>query len=156
LGFTGKGVKVGFIADGVDPNNPNYIRHDGSPVFFDYRDFSGDGPGQLTFGGEAFEDSSAIAGQGILVYDASHYSAQPLPSPCLIRIEGVAPGVSLAGYDVFGVNEYGFTSNILEAVEYAVAVDHVDVLNESFGNNPVPDVTAIDILKLFNDAAVEA
>ena len=38
------GVKVAFFADGVDTNNPDFIRQDGSHVFIDYRDFTGGGP----------------------------------------------------------------------------------------------------------------
>src|ERR1700722_6008892 len=42
---TGKGVKVAWIADGIDINNPSFIRADGSHVFIDYEDFSGDPAG---------------------------------------------------------------------------------------------------------------
>ncbi|HEX3778758.1 MAG TPA: protease inhibitor I9 family protein [Pseudonocardiaceae bacterium] len=156
LGFTGAGVKVAYIAEGIDINNPDFIRADGSHVFADYQDFTGDGPNADTSGGEAFLDASAIAAQGRQVYNVQNFGAHPLPTPCDIRIEGMAPGASLYGFKVFGNTNTSTTSAILESIDYAVNTDHVNVINESFGYNPFTDNSSADAVKLFDDAAVAA
>jgi hypothetical protein len=157
LGIDGSGVTVAFIADGLDINNTDFIRADGSHVFVDYKDFSGEGTAVPTGGGEAFLDASSIAAQGRNIYNISHYSALPLNRPCDIRVEGVAPGASLVGLDIFGAEDAGFNSSFLQAIDYAVSVDHVNVLNESLGNNYYPDDQAsLDLIKAANDAAVAA
>jgi hypothetical protein len=151
---TGAGVKVAFIAEGLDINNPDFIRPDGSHVFVDYRDFTGAGVGAPTTGAEAFGDASSIAAQGRVVYDLSQFvnPAHPLPPGCNIVLRGISPGASLVGMDVFDDNNVGYTSTLLQGMDWAVSQDHVNVLNESFGSNPIPDTTE-DVLKRFNDLA---
>jgi hypothetical protein len=159
---TGVGVKVAFLADGVDPNNPGFIRPDGSSAFVDYQDFSGDPAGTPTDGAEAFGDASSIAAQDTpngrpLYFDISQFvtAAHPLPSPCNIRVRGMAPGASLVGLKIFSNLGYTSTSGFVQAIEYAVIQDGVDVINESFGGNPFPDF-AQDPISMANQAAVNA
>ena len=152
----GTGVKVAFIADGLDINNPDFIRANGSHVFVDYQDFSGDGPNAPSGAAEAFGDASSIAAQGRQVYDLSNFvnPAHPLPPGCNIQIRGMAPGASLIGLKVFGNSNSAPTSRFIEAIDYAVSAG-ADVLNESFGGNPFPD-TSDDPITLADKAAVAA
>jgi hypothetical protein len=159
---TGKGVKVAYIADGLDPTAAGFVRPNGSHVFIDYQDFSGDPAGTTTPGGEAFGDASSIAAQDMpngrpLNFDISKFvnPAHPLPAPCNVHIRGMAPDASLVGLKVFSALNATTTSGFVQAIEYAVIHDDVDVLNESFGGNPFPD-NADDPISLANDAAVRA
>lgn len=151
----GNGVKIAFMADGVDVNNPNFIRPDGSHVFFDYQDFSGDGTNDASGGGEAFGDASSLAAQGTQVLDL--HTALPnagLPAGCTFRILGFAPGASLAGIKVFG--QFGAPeSAFVRGIDYAVNVDKVDVLSQSFGSNLFPDGAA-DPVAIADEAATAA
>jgi hypothetical protein len=158
----GRGVRVAFIADGLDPTIAGFVRPDGTSAFIDYQDFSGDPPGTPTAGGEAFGDSSSIAAQDypngkLLTFnlDAFVIPAYPLPSPCNIRIRGMAPGASLVGLKAFSNLGYTTTSSFVQAVEYAVLKDDVDVINESFSSFYYPD-NDNDPISLVNKAAVDA
>ncbi len=155
LGITGSGVTVGFIADGLDIHNPDFIRN-GHTIFSDYKDFTGYGTDQQTGGEESFGDASSIAAQGNRVYNVANYSSLPLNQPCYIRIEGVAPGANLVGLEAVA-DDVGFNSAILQAINYAVTVDHVNVLSESFGANDSPDDAAsLDLIKRADDQAIAA
>ncbi|MGD0526989.1 MAG: S8 family serine peptidase [Polyangiaceae bacterium] len=158
---TGKGVTVAVIADGLDPTIPGFTRPDGSKVFVDYQNFTGDPAGTPTYGGEIFGDASSVAAQDMpngqpLLYDISQFAYNTsLPTPCNIRIRGLAPGASLVGIDIFSYLNYAPLSIAVQAVEWAVVHDQVDVINESFGTNIVADA-GTDPLGLANAAAVAA
>lgn len=150
---TGKGVKVAYIADGIDPSNPDLVRANGQRVITDYKAFSADGPAPAEGGEEAYGDASAIAAQGRVAHDLSTFvnPAYPLPKGCTIRIVGMAPGASIVALKV----DF-FTSSIIQAIDYATATAKVDVINESFGGNVIPDASTRSAIALFNDAAVRA
>lgn len=152
----GKGVLVAFMADGLDINNPDFIRPDGSHVFVDYQDFSGDGVNAPTKGGEAFGDASSIAAQGNETYNVNDFVANAhrrnVACP-QVKVLGMAPGASMMGLKVFN-NEISWNSSFVQAIQYAVD-KKVDVLNQSFGGNPFPD-NANDPIALADQAAVAA
>lgn len=152
----GQGTKIAYLADNVDTANPDFVRPDGAKVFVDYQDFTGEGTATAGDGREAFGDASTIAAQGRQRYDLADFtSGNPLPKGCTIRILGMAPGASLVGLKVVASNGFGATSAVLQAIDYAVTVDHVNVLNESLGGNPYPDRDT-DPFTLANRAAVAA
>lgn len=168
FGFTGKGVKVAYIAGSVDTTIPDFQRNPkyaspgspaGSPVVTQVN-FTGD-PDNTPSGdnaSEAFGDASSIAAQGNTVYNLADFvnPAHPLPSPCDIRVTGAAPGASVLGLSAFAGNGAvgTTTSGIIQAIDYAVS-HGVQVLNESFGGNPFPD-TALDAVRIADDDAVNA
>jgi hypothetical protein len=155
LGFTGAGVTVGDIAVGIDPDTKDLVRPDGQPVIAHYVDFTGEGTAvQSVEDLESYLDDSVMAAQGRVVYDL-HSQNPALPRNCDIRLEGVAPGITLDAYKVYGQNDATTTSAFLEAIDYAVTVDHVNVLNEEGGSFPMPD-TSQDLIKTANDAALAA
>jgi hypothetical protein len=163
-GTNGAGVKVAFIADGIDTTIPDFERNPAfasagspahAPVIADYQDFSGDGTTASTGGGEAFLDAGSIAAQGNQVFDLSTFvnPAHPLPAGCDIVVQGDAPGASVTALKVYA-NGATTGSNFVQAISYAIS-HGIKVLNESFGGNPFPD-SSLDILRLSNDAAVAA
>ena len=154
--YTGAGVKVAFLADGLDINNQDFIRADGSHVFVDYQDFSGDGTNAPTGAAEAFGDASSIAAQGLHTYNIADYAPNSAAAPnCTITVRGMAPGASLVGLKVFGNAPTAPTSRFIQAIDYAVNTAGVDVINESFGGNPFPD-NGNDPITLADNAAVDA
>ncbi|HWE63973.1 MAG TPA: S8 family serine peptidase, partial [Chloroflexota bacterium] len=122
-----------------------------------HQDFSGFGFNPLGTNSsgslESFLDAASIAAQGNQVYDANNFVNHPLPRPCQFRIFGVAPSAQVA---VLSAGDFFLTTNaIVQAIQWAVAHDHVDVLNESFGADPYPD-PGTDPIRLTDDAAVAA
>jgi hypothetical protein len=164
-GADGAGVKVALLADGLNPADPDFQRNAafasagspaGSPVVTE-EDFSSDGVNAPTAGGEAFLDASSIAAQANTAYDLNQFvsTVHQLPSsPCDIKIQGVAPGASVLALKVFAQDNDTTTSGFLQAINYAVA-SGVKVINESFGSNNFPDLTA-DAIRQADDAAVKA
>ena len=158
LGIDGTGVKVAYLADGLNPNATGFLRKDGSSAVVDYQDFYGDGLNAPGSGAEAFGDVSAVVAQGNVVYDLATFGNPKVVTypggHCYARIVGVAPGASMVALKVG--SELLPTSSILQAIDYAVTVDHVDVINESFGSNPIADSGSRNAIQVFDEQAVAA
>ena len=155
LGATGAGVTVGDIAGSIDPDSPELVRPDGTHVISDYQDFTGEGSATPSEDIESFLDDSVMAAQSRQVYDLADYTVHHLTQPCRIKLEGIAPQVNLTAYKVYSDNDFTTTSAFLQAIDYAVNVDHVNVLNEEAGSFPMPDTSA-DLIKTANANAMAA
>jgi subtilase family protein len=154
LGFTGAGVTVGDMAVGINPDEPEMIRPDGKHVIAVYKDFSGEGT--KVRGGEDLEsylDDSIMAAQGRIVYDLHKYTPS-MPKGCDIRLQGVAPGITIDAYKSYGDDDMTTLSSFLETIDYAVDVNHVNILNEEGGWFPFPDDPSQDMIKAANEAAM--
>lgn len=164
-GIDGANVKVAYMAEGIDTTNADFRRNAayatanspaGTEVINQY-DFSGDGPSAATSGGEAFLDASSIAAQGNAVYDLNRDYLAPTSRTtpdCYIRIVGAAPGATVFGLKVFSSDYLTTESAFLQAIQFAVTKG-VQVLNESFGSNGIPD-TVQDVTRAADDAAVQS
>jgi hypothetical protein len=152
---TGAGVKVAVLADGLDVNNPEFVRLTGPHVIVDYADFSGAGLSAPSEGTLAFGSVSAIAAQGNETYDLSQLvnPAHPLPPGCNVHLLGVAPDASIVAERV---GEPGAMSvgSIVQAINYAVQVARVNVIDEPFAINEFPDASGRAVIQRYNDQAV--
>ena len=143
LGYTGTGVKIAVFPDGMDPNLPDFQRNAHSAIT-DYRDFTGEGAAP-TGGGEAFGDVSSIVSQGQTTYNldqAINPAFAKAGGICDVKVLGVAPGADVDVMKVFGATNVGFTSELLQGIDWAIQQDHVDVLSMSFGSTPLPNTAA--------------
>ena len=157
LGITGAGVKVAWIADGIDPNNINFIRPNGTSAFIDYQDFTGDGPGQPTERrrGVPRRQLDRRPGPARLRRQRLQRPARPdrLQHPHRGRGPRREPRRPQRVRHVRGHHRVELPRRRSTTRSQT---DHVNVINESFGSNPFPDVTALDATKQFDDAAVAA
>jgi hypothetical protein len=153
---TGKGVKVAFFSGGIDVNNPEFVRPDGSHVITAVRDFTGDGTEDHADGGEGFGDAGAIAAQGARTYDlAKQLPHAGLSKGCSFRIHGFAPDAELVAMKVWGEHAGGWLSQMARAIDDAVWKEKVDVINLSTDYGALPD-TPDDPLRIAVRAAVAA
>ena len=142
LGYDGSGIRVGIIDSGVD---------------YDHPDFGGSG----TAGGTTFPTEKVVAGWDFVGddynADPSDPAYQPQPFPdndpddcqghgthvagivgadgdvAAGGVRGVAPGVELGAYRVFGCEGSTTIDIMIAAMERALA-DGMDVVNQSIGS----------------------
>ena len=116
-GNTGEGIKVGVIDTGIDYNHPDLddVYVGGYDVFNNDADpFDDNGHGTHVAGSLAAELNAPPAG-----------------------VVGVAPDVDLYAYKVLDATGSGEYSGLIAALDRAVTVDDVDVVNMSLGAHEV-------------------
>ncbi len=135
LGYTGAGVNIAVFPEGMDPQNPDFIRN-GQSVVTDYEDFTGEGTSAKTPGGEAFGDVSSLVAQANNVYDLNQEVNPAFGTggpACDVKVLGVAPGATVDVMKVFGESNDSFTSVIIQGIDWAITTDHANILSISIG-----------------------
>ncbi len=128
-GFTGKGIRVGVVDTGIDPNHLDFAGR-----IAQMKDFTGEGP--VDNNGHGTHVAGIIGGTGA----ASDG-----------RYKGVAPECTYYTAKVLRGNGSGSTSDVMAGIEWAVQ-QGVQVINMSLGSDGACDGT--DALSVLCDEAV--
>ena len=121
LGFTGAGVKVGYIADGLDPDDVDLKRPNGSRSSLTTRTSRGDGPTRRPPAARR-SSTPTPSRPGHAVYNVNASPPSPTRHHLHIRIEGVAPGACLSALTSSPATRRRLhtTSMFAQAINYAV------------------------------------
>lgn len=129
-GFTGKGIKVGIVDTGIDPNHPDFAGR-----IAQMTDYTGQGPNDNH--GHGTHVAGIIGGTGAASGG---------------KYKGVAPECSYYTAKVLRGDGSGNTSDVMAGVEWAVQ-QGVQVINLSLGSDGACDGT--DALSVTCDAAMD-
>jgi serine protease AprX len=139
--YTGTGVGVALIDSGLAPSFDFFGRIAG------FYDFSGGRPGVASFPFDDYGHGTHIAG---LIGSNGVTSSG--------RYEGIAPGVRFLALKVLDRRGVGYTSDVIRALEFAVANKqryNLKIVNLSLGH-PIYESAATDPLVQAVEAAVRA
>lgn len=126
---SGRGIKVGVVDTGIDPDHPDFAQR-----ISQMKDFTGEGPADRN--GHGTHVAGIIAGSGVA--SGSRY-------------RGVAPECLLYVAKALHEDGSGVTSDVMAAIEWGVQ-QGVQVINISLGGEGPCDGT--DALSVLCDAAV--
>ena len=153
----GTGVKVGIVADGIDPNNPDLIRANGHTSSSTIRTSAGSATTRRPMAGRrSWTRHDRLAGQPDLRPVGLREPGPSAAAGLQHQDQGHRAGREPGGDEPVGPQRRrSSTRQIIQAIEWAVMHDHVNVLNESIGGNPLPN-TQNDPVSLADQAAVAA
>jgi len=121
-------------------DQPDFIRADGSHVITDYQDFTGDGINADSTAPRrsvtpARSPRRAATSMNLDVRDPAH----PRRRAATSASRASRPGASIVALKIFGnALLTAPTSTIIQAIDYAVNVAHVDVINDRSALTPTP------------------